>query len=103
MFKDERDIEKKLRKLVEKYDGLCLKWICPGWSGVPDRIVLLPGGTVLFIETKRPNNGRISELQTWWARRLQRLGFWHLFVHDKEDLRAVEFIIVDSIERKRGE
>ena len=85
MIELEKDIERKLRKLVESYGGKCLKWVCPGWSGVPDRIVLLPGGRVIFVETKRPKGGQLSELQKWWAKRLTDLGFsWHCIWNDAD-------------------
>ena len=38
----EKQIEHKLLTETRKRDGLCLKFISPGWNGVPDRIVLLP-------------------------------------------------------------
>ena len=53
----EKDIERKLCHIVEDHGGMCLKWVCPGWAGVPDRICLLPGGRVFFVETKIP--GRV--------------------------------------------
>ena len=86
----EKDIEKKLRKTVAKYGGHCLKWVCPGWSGVPDRIVVLPGGRIVFVETKRPEGGKLDELQKWWAKRLIDLGFKHWVVWDNEDLQLFE-------------
>lgn len=84
----EKDIEKKLIKLVQKQGGLCLKWVCPGWSGVPDRIVLLPGGRVIFVEVKRPKGGRLSELQIWWRERLNSLGFSCWTVWDENSLEV---------------
>ena len=90
MTKLERDIEQKLRRKVEKYGGQCLKWVCPGWSGVPDRIVLLPGGRIVFVETKRPKGGAVSELQKWWAKRLVDLGFAHWIIWDDEELELFE-------------
>ena len=77
----EKEIEKKLRKAVAKYGGQCLKWVCPGWSGVPDRIILLPGGRIIFAETKRPKGGVVSPMQTYWRNKLQELGFtvWHIY------------------------
>lgn len=89
----EKDIERKLRKAVEAQDGRCLKWVCPGWSGVPDRIVLLPGGRICFVETKRPRGGRLSKVQKKWREWLTRLGFSWWAVWDEEDLTT----FLDSI------
>lgn len=96
----EKDIEQKLRKIVEKHGGLCLKWVCPGWSGVPDRIILLPGGVVLFVETKRPRGGKVEKLQKWWAERIRRLGFWCLCAFNEADLYTLEILIIDEISRR---
>lgn len=74
MEKLEKEIEYKLRNLVESLGGRCLKWVCPGWVGVPDRIVLLPGGRIYFVETKRPG-GRLSPMQKKWHEWLRELGF----------------------------
>lgn len=82
----EKDIEQKLRKKVEALGGRCLKWVCPGWAGVPDRIVLLPFGRICFVETKRPKGGKLSKLQLWWGDELHRLGFGHYVIWDEKDL-----------------
>lgn len=50
----ERDIEKKFRLEVKKRGGLALKFVSPGFSGVPDRIILMPGRKVAFVEVKQP-------------------------------------------------
>ena len=87
----EKEIERKLKVLIEgRLGGLCLKWVCPGWSGVPDRMLLLPGGRVQFAELKRPKGSKTSELQKWWKRKLEALGFtvWH--IHTYEDLSNIE-------------
>ena len=96
----EKDIEKKLRLMVEHHGGLCLKWVCPGWSGVPDRIILLPGGRVIFAETKRPKGGKVERLQKWWRERLQKLGFWAVVVWDDENIKTLELVIVDLLGRR---
>ena len=93
----EKDIEKKLRKMVESHGGLCLKWVCPGWSGVPDRLVLLPGPHVMFVETKRPKGGKLDKLQKWWHKRLVGLGFWACVAWDEEDIETIELIIEDLL------
>ena len=94
----ERDIERKLKTMVERHGGLCLKWVCPGQAGIPDRIVLLPGGRVLFVELKRSKGGRVSKLQMWWAQRLHRLGFDHWIVWNDDDLLRFEILIERLIE-----
>lgn len=86
----ERDIEGKLRKRVKAYGGRCLKWVSPGESGVPDRIVLLPGGRIIFVETKRPQGGKLSKLQNYWGRTLTDMGFEAWQVWNLEDLANFE-------------
>ena len=86
----EKDIEAKLRQTVERHGGLCLKWVCPGWVGVPDRIVLLPGGRIRFVELKRPKGGKVGKLQEWWRNKLTRLGFNYWLVWNEDDLRRFE-------------
>ena len=86
----EKDIEKALCRMVGKHGGLCLKWVCPGFAGVPDRICLLPGGHVIFVELKRPKGGKRSKLQEWWSRKLQALGFEHWWIKNLEELKALE-------------
>lgn len=84
----EREIEAKLRDRVIASGGMCLKWTCPGWKGVPDRIILLPGGRVIFVETKRPEGGKLSKMQKYWARKLVDLGFRYWQIWNLEDLDA---------------
>ena len=87
----EREIEQKLVKLVNAAGGLCLKWVCPGWAGVPDRIVLLPRGRIVFVELKRPKGGRLSKQQEWWAAKLTDLGFNYWTVKDEFSLEVFEY------------
>lgn len=89
----EKDIEQKLRKMVEKHGGLCLKWVCPGWTGVPDRIVLLPGGRIIFVETKRPKGGKVSKMQQWWLDKLDCLGFVAMTCWNATDILSLELTI----------
>jgi hypothetical protein len=99
MEKLEKDIEKKLRDAIKKRGGWCLKWVCPGWSGVPDRLVLLPGGRVLFVETKRPKGGRLALLQEWWRVQLRGLGFQAYVVATEAELATLMLIVDDLLGR----
>ena len=96
MTKLEKEIERKLVDMVKRHGGLCLKWVCPGWSGVPDRIILLPGGRVYFIETKRPKGGRLSAIQKWWRKQLTGLGFFAGVVWTETDVETLELVILDG-------
>lgn len=88
----EKEIEEKLTKAVKRHGGRCLKWVCPGWAGVPDRIVLLPGGRAVFVETKRPKGGVLSPRQKKWGEILRGLGFSCWVVWTLTDLAAFEAV-----------
>lgn len=82
----EKEIEAKLTGKVKQYGGLCLKWVCPGWAGVPDRLIIIPGGTVVFVELKRPKGGRLSRRQIWWRDKLLALGCNYCVIWTAEDV-----------------
>lgn len=86
----EKEIEGKLVARVKAYGGRCMKWVCPMEAGVPDRIVLLPGGRIVFVETKRPKGGVLSSLQEYWGRTLRDLGFDAWVIWTREDLANFE-------------
>lgn len=69
----ESAIEAKLVKGIREIGGLCYKFTSPGSPGVPDRIVILPGGRVVFVELKT-EIGRLSNIQRWQISELQARG-----------------------------
>ena len=69
----ERDIERKLKKRVERMGGLCFKFLS-SVSGVPDRLCLFYPGRVIFVETKKPGE-KPRPLQMRQIRRIRELGF----------------------------
>ena len=71
---NEKTVEKKLVEVVRSMGGICPKFVSPGWDGVPDRIVLLPGSVVAFVETKAPGK-RMRPLQVRRKTQLEGLGF----------------------------
>lgn len=50
----EKEIEQQLLKAVRKMGGRAVKFMSPGFDGMPDRLVLLPGGRCGFVEVKAP-------------------------------------------------
>lgn len=69
----EREIERKFVKEVKKRQGLCLKFVSPDQAGVPDRLVLMPGGKVYFTEFKAPGK-KPRPLQRSVFRKFENLG-----------------------------
>ena len=51
---NEKQIENKLTTAVKKAGGIAPKLVCPGFAGMPDRLILLPDGHVGFAELKAP-------------------------------------------------
>ena len=70
----EKDIEKVLVRAVRKRGGLALKFVSPGWAGVPDRLILMGGGKAVFAETKAPGH-TLRPLQVKRKEQLRALGF----------------------------
>ncbi len=69
----EKQIEQKLVKYVTDLGGWALKLSSPGTSGLPDRLLLMPGGIVAFVEVKAPGK-KPRALQQVQMRRLKQLG-----------------------------
>jgi hypothetical protein len=70
----ENQIEKRLVREVKAAGGLAPKFISPGMDGMPDRLVLLPGRRIAFVETK--GEGEVMRpLQIKRKRQLEQLGF----------------------------
>lgn len=82
----EKDIEKELRKCMEKIDGKCLKFVSPGNNGVPDRVCIFPSGELVFTELKKPRGGRLSKIQLEQIRILLRLKQKVKLIWDYKDL-----------------
>ena len=59
-MQSEKQTERHLCRMVKDLGGECYKWVSPGCSGVPDRIVILPGGKIFFVELK--SEGRTSTM-----------------------------------------
>lgn len=69
----EKEIEKILVDEVRKLGGRAFKWVSPGNAGVPDRIVVFPNRTPVFVELKS-EKGSLTPLQANQIDRLRGLG-----------------------------
>ena len=84
----ERDIERQFRDMVKACGGLALKLVCPGFDGMPDRLILMPEGRVSFAEIKRP--GAVPRpLQEARHRMLRNLGFQVFVIDSLEKAKEV--------------
>ena len=70
----ERQSERKLVKAVKAAGGIAPKLTSPGFDGMPDRMVLMPGGRIGFVEVKAPGE-KPRPLQLSRHRLLRRMGF----------------------------
>ena len=70
----EKYIEQKLVAAVKKRHGMSPKFVSPGLDGVPDRIILMPGGKIAFVELKAPGK-KLRSLQARRKEQIERLGF----------------------------
>lgn len=76
----EKYIEQKLVAAVRNQHGMCPKFVSPGMSGMPDRIIFLPDGKTGFVEVKAPGK-KPRALQLKRHAQLRALGF-RVFVLD---------------------
>lgn len=81
-------VEKKLATEVKKRGGLAVKFVSPGLNGVPDRLVLFPGGKMAFVELKAPGE-TMRPLQQYRTRQLAALGFRVYTVDRKERIGGI--------------
>ena len=90
----EKTIERELIRAVRSCDGTCPKLVSPGTDGMPDRMILMPGGKIGFVEVKAPGR-KPRPLQVKRHRQLRGLGF-KVFVLD--DTRQILEIIREVME-----
>jgi hypothetical protein len=83
----EKNLEPRLREKVKRLGGLAIKFFCVSFTGFPDRMVLMPGGLIWFVELKSQGKTR-SPRQRVVTRLLARLGFKVRLVDSEESLQA---------------
>lgn len=71
----ESEIEAKFRDAVKAAGGKAFKFVSPGNAGVPDRIVVLPGNKIGFVELKQKGK-KTTKLQKVQIQKLLNLGFY---------------------------
>ena len=84
----EKIIEQHLVKAVKNSGGIAPKLVCPGFDGMPDRLVLLPRGKIGFVEVKAPGK-EPRPLQVARHGLLRRLGFKVYVLDDMNQIGGI--------------
>ena len=87
-FMEEKRIEKALIKAVKSVGGEALKFVSPGYDGMPDRLVLIAMGKVGFVEVKAPGE-KPRKLQLKRHEKLQSLGFKVYVLDDENEIGGI--------------
>ena len=87
----EKEIEMKLKEKIQRLGGWALKFASPGYAGVPDRLVLLPQGKLVFVELKTPGK-TLRPLQQKRKEQLEDLGFK---VYIIDSTKAIERFLLE--------
>lgn len=88
MSYSEKYVEQKLVTETKKMGGLAVKFVSPGLDGVPDRLILFPGGKVAFAELKAPGK-KLHPLQEKRKRTLEGLGFRVYVIDNVEKIGGI--------------
>ena len=81
----EKEIESYLRDKVKGIGGKAYKFVSPGNAGVPDRVVCLPGGRIVFVELKAPGK-KPTALQAAEQTKLLKIGCSVYNLDSKEEV-----------------
>lgn len=84
----EKLIEQKLIRAVKAAGGIAVKFVSPGYDGMPDRLVLLPGGKIAFVEVKA-HGMKPRPLQIRRHVLLRQLGFLVYVLDDEKQIQKV--------------
>lgn len=82
----EKTIENYFKTKIESNAGLCIKLI--GYVGIPDRLILLPGGRMFFVEFKQKGKNP-RKIQNFIHDKLKSLGFKVYVIDDKDKIEEV--------------
>lgn len=82
----ESAVEAVLKVEVEELGGMALK-LMPTHAGVPDRLVILPGGRHYLVELKQ-KGAHPSKIQLWWHEQADKIGHPVVVLRGAEEVRA---------------
>jgi hypothetical protein len=83
----EKDIERAFVARVKSLGGMAEKFTSPGRRSVPDRLVTMPGGRIIFVELKAPGKKPTDAQQR---------------DHDRRKLLGCDVRVIDTMEAARA-
>ncbi|QIG63220.1 hypothetical protein ARB25_31 [Bacteroides phage ARB25] len=88
----EKVFERELSKYVDDSGGMAVKLLSQFIKGLPDRMFLLHGGVVIFVEFKSTGK-RPTKIQSYIHAKIQALGFLVYVVDSVESYEEVKGLI----------
>ncbi len=82
----ERDVELYFVEAVLSVGGFCPKFVDKSRKGAPDRIVMVPGFPVYFVELKRPKRGIVAVHQVKYHAEIRRCGHEVFIIKNKHEI-----------------
>jgi hypothetical protein len=97
----ESHLEAYLNQRVRTLGGMTIKMV-PVLAGMPDRLVLPPGGGAYFVELKQ-EKGRVANIQKVRHARLAELGFRVRIINNRLAVAAFLYEAVDTLGPHSGD
>jgi len=79
----EKTVEAALVKRVKELGGMAEKFTSPQKRSVPDRLVTLPGGIILFVELKAPGKKPTPK---------------QVLDHERRKMLGAQVMVIDNVE-----
>lgn len=98
---NEKSVERKLVDGVKKLGGMCPKFVSPGTSGVPDRIVIAPNGRIIFAELKT-ETGQLSKIQAHTIDEMKKRGADVRVLYGVKDVTQLLNELNSSVDKLQG-
>lgn len=97
----EKVFERELSKYVDDNGGMAVKLLSQFIKGLPDRMFLLKGGTVVFAEFKSTGK-KPTKIQSYIHAKIQALGFLVYVVDSVESYEEVKGLIKQLTNKHYG-
>ena len=82
---NEKLIERKLVEAIKQKNGIAIKLTSPSFTGLPDRMILMPKNNLYFVELKTTGK-KPTERQVYVLNQLHNLGFFATVIDNQSKL-----------------